>query len=336
MRQRRRAERQQSARSASTQTTNRRLGERQRQRLLLAAIAVVLLALIGTLAVGWYLSEFRTPRKVVAEIDGVQHQLRDVFPYALLNSVTTGTFAQEQALTDLIGDGILDRHGADIGVTVGPAEVDADIVRQFEPASEDEEAEPPASLGEEGRDSFEEFLSLVRVDEEVYREWLAGRLRRDAGLEHFEAEAPATTEQVHVEWIAAATVTDARDAVARINEAGEEFAAVAAELNTDFIYAGEGGVVGWVPQGILPDDVDTLLFAEDVPHGELQGPHTTNLGALVFRITEGPSDQPLTGVMRTLWGQNDFQGWMEEQTAELQYDFNADDAAWLLGQVEGL
>ena len=143
MRQRRRAERQQSARSASPQIAGRRLNERQRQRLLLVAIAAALVGLLAILSVGWYLNEYRVPRKVVAEIDGVQYQLRDVFPYTVLDGVVSGSFSPQQGLNNLLGDGIIERKSSDIGAVIEPGAVDADIVRQFEPLPEGGEAEPP-------------------------------------------------------------------------------------------------------------------------------------------------------------------------------------------------
>ena len=333
MRQRRRAERQTSARSTSPQTAGRRLNERQRQRLLYVVIAIVLFGLAAMLAVGWYLNQYRIPRKVVAEVDGIQYQLRDVLPYALLDGTATLAFNPDQGLNNLIGDGIIERRSAEIGAEVALSEVDAGIVRQFEPAPEDEEAEPPANLSEEGRDAFERFLDAVHVDEEDYRAWLSGQLRRESALEYFSAEAPETMEQVNVEWIVTTSVTNARSAITRLEE-GEEFAVVAGDLNEDFLFADAEGVVGWVPEGVLDATMDGVLFAEGIEQGEVQGPHTTAMGTVVFRITDGPSDEPLTGVMRELWAQNDFQAWIDAQAVGMQYYFTPDDAQWLVDQLE--
>lgn len=335
MRQRRRAERQHSGRSASPQVANRRLNERQRQRVLYVAIAAVLFGLVAMLSVGWYLNSYRVPRKVVAEIDGVQYQLREALPYALLDAWVTGSFVPEQGLNNLVGDGIIERKSGEIGADFDPGEVGAEIVRIFEPDL-DPEAEPPDSLSEEGRDIFDDFLDGVGVSEEEYRAWIEGQLRRQSALEYFSAEAPEDTEQIHVEWIVTQNVTTARDAVARLEE-GEEFAAVAEEVNEDLLFSDrETGVVGWVPEGILQADVDGVLFAEGIEQGEVQGPHTTALGTIVFRVTDGPSEQPLTGIMRELWAQNDFQAWIDAQTTSLEFDFTSDDAQWLVDQLENL
>lgn len=333
MRQRRRAERQHSGRSASPQVAGRRLNERQRQRILYVAIAVVLMGLVAMLSVGWYFNSYRVPRKVVAEIEGVQYQLREVLPYTLLDASVTGSFAPDQGLNNLLGDGIIERKVDEIGGEIDLADVDADIVRQFELLPEGEETEPPTSLSEDGSEAFERFLDIVGVGEDDYRAWLTGQLRRASALEYFSAEAPEMTEQVHVEWLVTQNVTTARGAVSRLEE-GEEFADVAGELNEDFLFSDAEGVVGWVPEGVLQSDVDGVLFAESIEQGEVQGPHTTALGTIVFRITDGPSDEPLTGVMRELWAQNDFQQWVDSQAVGLLYSFTADDAQWLVDQLE--
>ncbi|MDE2836891.1 MAG: hypothetical protein OXL97_05195 [Chloroflexota bacterium] len=333
MRQRRRAERQQSARSASPQIAGRRLNERQRQRLLLVAIAAALVVLVAILSVGWYINEYRVPRKVVAEIDGVQYQLRDVFPYAVLDGVASGSFSPQQGLNNLLGDGIIERKSSDIGAVIEPGAVDADIVSQFEPLREGGEAGPPTSLSEEGRELLERFLDTFGVSEEVYRAWLAGQLRRQSALEHFSALAPETTEQIHVEAIITSAVTSARDAVARLEE-GQEFAEVAGEFNEFFLFS-DAATAGWVPEGVLQPDVNGVLFREGIEHGEVQGPHIINIGAIVFRITEGPSEEPLADAMRLLWGEKDFQEWLDAQAVGLRYYFTPDDAQWLVDQLEG-
>ena len=77
-----------------------------------------------------------------------------------------------------------------------------------------------------------------------------------------------------MEWIVAPDSLQAQGAVDRIT-AGEEFVDVALELNTERELAEAAGIVGWVPQGALPDDIDALLFAEEVEVGVVQGPHAT-------------------------------------------------------------
>lgn len=292
----------------------------------------------GLLAAGWYFNSYRLPRKAVAEVGGAEIQLREVVPYTLLTVSQTGQLESAtpyQGLNTLLGNLIIERSAEEIGAVVGPAEIDAEIARLFEPPSEDEDAEPPATLSEEGRDAWREYLDAFRVSEEEHREWAAGQLRSEAALEYFVGESPESAEQIRLEWIMTRTAEKAREAAARIED-GEEFGEVASELNTDRGLSDEQGVVGWVPPGALPDDVDALIFAEDLPLGETQGPHTTTLGRLLFRVTDGLSEQPLSENMRALLAQDALQAWLEErQTAlDARTDFTPGDAEWVLRQVE--
>lgn len=338
MRQRRSAERQRSARSASQGTTTRRASDRRARIILYVVIAVSMAAVAGLLAAGWYLNSYRLPRKAVAEAGGAEIQLREVIPYTLLTVSTTGQLDSStpyQGLNTLLGNRIIERSETEIGAVVGPAEIEAEIARLFEPPPDDENAETPMSLSDEGRDAWRGFLDSFRVTEDEHREWVAGQLRSEAALDYFVGESPESAEQIRLEWIVTGTAEQARDAASRIEE-GEEFGEVASALNTDGSLSDAQGVVGWVPAGALPDDVDALIFAEDLPLGELQGPHTTTLGPLVFRVTDGLSEQPLSENMRTLLAQDALQAWLEErQTAlDARTDFTPGDAEWVLRQLE--
>ena len=299
-------------------------------------------AVAGLLAAGWYLDSYRLPRKAVAEAGGAEIQLREVIPYTLLTVPQTGRLDSAtpyQGLNTLLGNLIIEQSAEEIGAVVGPAEIDAEIARLFEPPPEDEDAddnaEPPASLGEEGRGAWREYLEAFRVTEEEHREWVEGQLRSEAALDYFVNASPESAEQIRLEWIMAGTAEQAREAASRIAD-GEEFADVASELNTDRGLSDEQGVVGWVPAGALPDDVDALIFADDLPLGEAQGPHTTTLGTLVFRVTDGLSEQPLSENMRALLAQDDLQAWLDERQAALdaRTDFTPGDAEWVLRQLE--
>ena len=336
MRQRRRAERQQAARSASQETgSRRRVSDRRAQRILYGVIAVVAIALAGLLASGWYLNSYRIPRKVVAEFEGVGIQLREVVPYSALTAPAVGSLNPNAGLSALVRNAILERRSGEIQAEVTPADVDAEIVRQFEPPPEGEDAEPPASLSEEGRDALREFLDVFSVSDAEHRAWIAGELRAEAARDYFVAQSAETAEQLYVEWIVAASSQQADDAIERV-ESGEEFAEVAAELHLNQGLGDEDGALGWTPRGAFPADLERLIFADDLPQGELQGPHTTTIGNVVFRVTDGPSEQPVSEEMRQLLGQGAFQQWLDERSAEVAYDFTQGDGEWALRRLEGL
>ena len=336
MRQRRRAERAQSAaRASSQQRTTSHGAERSQRRLLIIAASVVGLLLVGLLAAGWYVSGFQPPRRVVAEIDGEPVQLRDVIPYTKLEILTSG---QETLTTVAVArnlyarDHVLRLRAVGLGVAVTPAEVEEAIASRFEPPVSPD-AERSTVLTQAGLGFLQEFLDAVDIADDDYRAWIHGQLLFGALVDHFSDAEPESVEQVFVHWIIAASSVDAQDAFDRIT-AGEEFAAVADELNVERVIADEAGEVGWVPRGAF-SEFDGLLFDPELEVGELIGPLATSVGSVVFLVTDGPSEQPLEDEMRALLGRTAFQAWLNEQTVELValLEFDIEDAVWVLDHL---
>ena len=336
MRQRRRAERGHfAARASSQHPTPRRDTERSQRRLLVIVASVIGLFLVGLLAAGWYNSSFQPPRRVVAEIGGEPVLLRDVIPYTKLEFLTSGRLGLATAATarnTYARDRVLRLRAGELGVTVTPADVDEALALRFEPPAPPD-VERSTVLTEAGRGFLEEFLDAVDVTGDDYRAWTQGQLLVVALAQHFGDAEQESVEQVFVHWIIAANSVDAQIAFDRI-AAGEEFAAVAAELNVDRVIADEAGEVGWVPRGAFPE-FDGLLFDPELEVGEPIGPLVTTAGSVVLLVTDGPSEQPLDQDMRDLLGRTAFREWLNEQTLELvsllEFDFEA--AEWVLDQL---
>ena len=336
MRQRRAAERGHfAARVSSQRGTTKRDTERFRRRLLVIAASVIGLFLASLLAVGWYLSSFQPPRRIVAEIDGEPLRVRDLVAYTKLESLTSGRLALTTvavARSVYARDRVLRLRAGELGVTVTPADVEETLARRFEPPAPPD-VERSAVLTEEGRGFLERFLDGVDVVEADYRGWTEGQLLTDAFANHFADAQPESVEQVFVHWIIAANSVDAQTALDRI-AAGEEFAAVAAELNVERVIADESGEVGWVPRGAFPE-FDRQLFDPELEVGEPIGPLVTTVGSVVLLVTDGPSDQPLDPDRRVLVGQTAFGEWLNGQTAELVnlLELGLEDAEWVVDQL---
>ncbi|MEX2431155.1 MAG: hypothetical protein WD645_04470, partial [Dehalococcoidia bacterium] len=161
-----------------------------------------------------------------------------------------------------------------------------------------------------------------------------GRLLQDAFAAHFESEVPEAMEQVFVHWIITQTAAEAQDAFDRI-EGGEEFAAVAQEMNLEEFFADENGEVGWAPAGAW-EGLDPHLFGEEAVYGEAVGPLAIpQLGNLVLEVSDGPSEEPVHEDIRVLLGLRGLQDWIDDQTSALVTELgmtNAD-ARWIIGQL---
>ena len=336
MRQRRAAERGHfAARASSPQRTTRRDTERSQRRLLVLAASVIGLLLVALLAIGWYVSSFQPPRRVVAEIGGEPVRLRDVIAYTKLESLTSGRLSLTTvaaARNAYARDRVMRLRAGGVGVTVTPAEVEETLALRFEPPAPPD-VEPSVVLTEAGLDFLREFLDAVDVTDDDYRAWTEGRLLAEALAHHFGDAQPENIEQVFVHWIIAADSVDAQTAFDRV-AAGDEFAAVAADLSIEFVIGDAAGEVGWVPRGAFPE-FDPQLFNPELVVGEPIGPLVTTIGSVILLVTDGPSEQPLEHDMRDLLGQTLFQEWLNEQTVELvnPLEFDLDDALWVLDRV---
>jgi hypothetical protein len=293
---------------------------------------------VGLLAYGWFDTSFQPPRKTVAEISGDPIKLADLVPYSALESFDAGgRISPSAGLNSKIRDTVVRSYASELGVEVTAEEIDDVVISQFD-AIPPGASEPADTLSEAGRIALGAFLGAFQVTENDYREWLAGRIYVSELQSHFSDAAPQAAEQVFVEWIVTASTVTAQAAVDRII-AGEEFADVADDLTDDLTIArvgsGPGGVVGWVPQGAI-EELDSILFAEDLVQDELIGPLVTGFGSIVLRVTDGPSEQPVDPDMRESLAANAFQSWLDAKVQEAvreQRGLTLDDAEWVIDQI---
>ena len=336
MRQRRRAERRDFSqlRDRSQPVASRREIEgKQRQRLLIGA-AVFAFAILALLAYGWFSNFYQPPRRTIAEIGGDAIKLRNLVSYSTLESFdAAGTLNPGTGLNALIRDAVVRRNAPELGIEVTAEEIDASVITRFDSTPVDA-PEPVDTLTTEGRGAFDGFLGTFNVSESDYRQWLTGRLYVSELQEHFNDKIPDNARQVSVEWIVTASTVTAQEALDRIT-AGEEFAAVADELSSDRVVAGPGGLVGWVPRGAI-EELDPILFSEELALNELIGPLVTSAGSIVLRVNDGPSEQPVTAVMRGFLATNALQNWLEAKVAEADVvtdGLSIDDAQWVIDQI---
>lgn len=336
MRQRRRVERGRlvSTRDRSQPVVSRRDVENRQRRLLLISAGIALTIVVVLVGAGWFVSSFQPPRRTVATVAGNDLKLSELVTYTSLSALESGgALRPDLALNDLVRDRVITARSGDLGVNVTEADIESGIALRFEPFVPDA-TEPADTLTEAGRSSLSLILDTLDVSEARYREWLVGQLLVVELQDYFREQQPDMVEQVFVEWIVTESSLTAQQAMDRI-AADEEFAAVADELSIDFLLANPDGEVGWVPQGAI-SELDSVLFASDLELNTLIGPLTTSLGSVVLRVTDGPSEQVLSDVMREFLAADEFQQWLDgvvSETLEGRLELSADDFNWVIGQI---
>ena len=335
MRQRRRAERGifSETRDLSQRPVSKRdLENKQRQLLLIGAAAAVVI-ILGLLAYGWFDSSYQPPRKTVGVVAGESIKLADVISYTALDSFeANGNLRPDVALNNLVRDMVVVGAAGSIGVSIADQAITQAIIDRFEAPVD--ASTTVDELSETGRTSLDLFLSTFSVKEDEYRDWLSGKLYLEELQAHFLAEAPETAEQVFIEWIITTSSVTAQEAITRI-DAGEEFADLADELTGLTPFSGEGGVVGWVPQGAFTE-LDPFLFGSEVEVNDLVGPLTTSFGSMVLRITDGPAEQPVEENMRSLLSGTNVQAWLDARVVDAVVEnlgLTVDDANWVIEQI---
>ena len=335
MRQRRRAERGNFSqlRDRSQPVVNRREVENKQRQLLLVGAAFVAAIVVGLIAYGWFVTSYQPPRRTIAEVGGEAIKLADLVPVTALESFDAGgSLNPETGLNSVIRNTVIKNFASEVGVEVTPQEIEANIISRFETPVD--ASTTPDVLTESGRTALNAFLGAFNVTEDDYRQWLAGRIYVDELQTYFDEQTPDEAEQVFVEWIVAASSVTSQEAADRIN-AGEEFGVVADELTTEQVIAGEGGVVGWVPEGAI-EELDSILFSEDLVLNELIGPLVTSAGSVVLRVTDGPAEQPVAPLMRGFLASSAFQSWLDEKVQEAVVEstgISVDDAQWVIDQI---
>jgi hypothetical protein len=172
-------------------------------------------------------------------------------------------------------------------ITVSDAEVQARAQQYETQAGSREEL-----LTRNGFATYDDFLVFVR-----------GTLR----VEKL-AEVYGQGEQVHARHILVATEEEAKQVLARL-AAGEDFAAVAAEVSLDKASGQNGGDLGWFGRGQMVAPFEEAAFALEV--NQLSQPIKTDYGYHIIQVLEkGMRADPQA-----------FQTWFEQVKKQAKIEF---------------
>ena len=328
MRPRRRAERGHFAPAVPARGQVRRTDERRQQRLLYGVAIALGIFVVALLAWGFYTSTVRPPRKVVAQVGEAKVQLEQVATYNRLMRGVGRPISPTGVVNILIRNEILRQEGeTQYPVVVTPEDIDQRLADEFETLL-GENGDPSTSLTPEGRQLYEEFLSSVRVSNKDYLAYIESEIMVEKLRAHFALLVPEAEEQVYLQFIVVDTPERSEEVLQRLEE-GEEFGALAQEINEGPYADYANGEVGWVPRELFPDLAEAIFAAQI---GEPIGPLTSSLGSVVAQITQGPELQPVSEDVRQALGDSRITLWLQAQLVELlvDYTFDDDDRSWVI------
>jgi foldase protein PrsA len=206
---------------------------------------------------------------------------------------------QEQVLDQVIDQILLHQLASEEGITATPEEVDAEI------------AEIQAQIQQDGSFAdWDSFLAANNLTEELIRSLLADQILAD-GLAEIHSDS-SVVEQVNASHILVETEETGQEVLDKL-DAGEDFAALAAEYSTDPGSKDQGGDLGWFPRGMMVPEFEEAAFALEA--GETSELVQSDFGFHIIRVHdkgEREMDPELAAQVKS----QQFQAWFAAQRAE--------------------
>ncbi|MGC8837485.1 MAG: SurA N-terminal domain-containing protein [Anaerolineae bacterium] len=206
---------------------------------------------------------------------------------------------REQVLEAMIDQVLIAQGAAELGISVSEEEVQAYVERSI------------AEGG--GRERFVQWLQANNLTEEEFRENVHAQLLTDALIQHLAAGLPQTAPQVHLRQILVSDENLARHLRERIAR-GESFEALAKEFSEDQSTRGQGGDLGWFPQGLdlLAPEVEAATLA--LEPGQVSEVIRTAYGYYVLvQVVEKEPNRALSLEMLQALRQQQFLEWLDTQ-----------------------
>jgi foldase protein PrsA len=213
--------------------------------------------------------------QVVATVNGEEITLTEferAFNRNQLQTVTASYDALAAAvLQTLVEQALIDQAAKEMGITVSQAEIEAEYQATRALVTDDE--------------SWNSWLEANLFTEEEFRESLRDALITQRVRDAITSEEEAiTVMQVHARHILVSTAQDAENVMQRLN-AGEDFAALAAELSSDVTTREQGGDLGWFSRNeLLTPELAEAAF--NLEPDQITGPVETMLGYHVVQTLQ--------------------------------------------------
>ena len=270
----------------------------------------VALAILGYAFLADYLETQGRPGSTAVQVDDTRYRL-DHFTNRLKMyvdqnggpGVVDRITALSQVPAILIQEEIVRRFSGEFDITASEEEILQEIATRLGITADDETFDVV----------FQQELTRSGLSELEFRDMISALVLETKLLEMFEAEVSPSAESVRYRQILVSTDETAQELRGKI-EAGEDFAALAAENSQDVGTRDSGGEVGWVPRGALDASTEELVFA-------LEPAEITTIplpqGVLLIEMEEKAEDREVEESQKAPLASRALADWVQEKRATL-------------------
>ena len=345
--------RQRSTRTNSTNNPDQPspvIQEKRRQRIAIFVGASLILVILVIVGLGFYKEFVEPPRVMAGSIRGETFTMGDLVQRLRVRQGINryeGGFVDLsvdpfQFLQDLLFVEIVRQAAPTLGLNADDELTDQAIRRQFYPQVPEGQQSDEAQLEKEFKNTYQGFLTQVRLSDEEYREMVQDQmlLFQLSGL--LSSSIPDKPDQVEVEWIRIDFEVNVIPEEVKNRLEEEDFSNVAVEFFNPMEYGDETGYVGWVPRGAFPD-LDPYLFgdgeSEPLQVGQISEPLYGGDATYILRVISPSEPHELTARMRVKLTNQLVHTWRSDQMERgskekwLKVNFDSDRYAWVAEQI---
>ena len=308
----------------------RRAAKRRQLNIFLVSLAVMaVLGIVGAFLYQTYAAPFRRP---VMTVDNTVVRMGYFLKRADMSGDPVST------LQSLAQEQVIRLAAAELGLKVSKPDIDR-AMRSVatNSAIDDFTAEAAAMTDADFKEWYAQELKTTGLSNAEYRDMIETGLMAAYIQEALGQNIPAQGEQVNLSVMVLSNSADADKAKSRINS-GESFAAVASDVSLDTRTKESGGVVGWVPRGVLLpyDDIIFKLEAGQVSDATPTNPSDPNNDQfLLFMVSEKAADRAIDEGAKQTLKSNVFSLWLDDEMSKHSIDYllDEDDQAWVEFQL---
>lgn len=244
-------------------------------------------------------------RRELAEAPGTTDIRDPSHPQAQLAALTIS------AVTELTNTALTRSQASALGITADEGAVDAAL---------DAFVRGPGEVAEDF--DFDEAFAAIREQAQLgtdsIRGFIVDRVLADAVADHLAADLDTAPEQIRAAHIVVATEEAAETVIARL-DAFQPFELVAEQASTDTESAPDGGNLGWLPRGLMPDAWDEAAFA--LRPGRRSKAVSTPQGWHVIQVHERSESRELDPETAERRRQITYEDWLQTLRSAAEIEF---------------